>query len=160
MTVFGQLPVNLRTLEILFLPCNVIPRWGSTQDQIISDECNHSLEAQQAFLTQPAIQFYFNQEKFNDQSYGEESIIGESELIFIQSSNSEPTWADFSLRTSQLNDETSFIQIGNAEESLFYGQYGKPEIRPSAWNEFPTEAEPNNKYKFTSLTIQINPDLK
>ena len=27
MTIFGQVPINYRVFEIIFLPCNVIPSW-------------------------------------------------------------------------------------------------------------------------------------
>ena len=78
----------------------------------------------------------------------------------IQVSNSEPTWMDFMIQTSQLNDETSLLQIGDAQENIFYGRNEKPELSPSAWNKFPSKEDPNSKYKFTSLEISVNPNLK
>lgn len=43
---------------------------------------------------------------------------------------------------------------------MFYGKEEKPELNPSAWNNYPSKENPNSKYKFTSLEIGINPDLK
>ncbi len=77
----------------------------------------------------------------------------------IQVSNSDPTWMDLTIQTSQLIDETTAIQVGNAEESFFYGQMNKPELVPSAWNKFPTPDNPSSQYKFTSMEITVNPDL-
>ena len=78
----------------------------------------------------------------------------------IQVSNSEPNWIDFKIDTSLLIDETSFLQIGNAEETEFFGRNEKPNIAPSGWNTFPTKEDPNSLYKFTSVEITVNPDLK
>ena len=36
----------------------------------------------------------------------------------------------------------------------------KPELVPSAWNKFPTPEDPGSQYKYTSLEITVNPDLK
>ena len=58
--------------------------------------------------------FYFNQEKFYEQGYDEDSITRESVIMSIQASITEPSWADFKVQTSQLNDQTSLFQLGNA----------------------------------------------
>lgn len=78
----------------------------------------------------------------------------------IQVSNSDPTWMDFTIETTQLNDVTTAIQVGNVEESFFYGQMKKPELVPSAWNKFPTPDDPGSQYKFTSMEITVDPNLK
>lgn len=67
---------------------------------------------------------------------------------------------DFSLETSQLNDETEFLQLGNAQQTFFYGKNEKPELIPSAWNKYPSKEDPYSKYKFTGIEIGVNPDLK
>ena len=51
-TIFGQQPTNYRTLEILFIPCNVENSWDDDPDPI-SEDCVRDLEAQQAFLGSP-----------------------------------------------------------------------------------------------------------
>ena len=56
-----------------------------------------------------------------------------------------------------LSDETQLFQFGYAEETTFYSYMSKlPE--PSAWNKFPTEANPDSRYKFTSIEVNFSLD--
>ena len=159
MTINGRQPTNYTTFEVLFLPCNVVNFWDKEPDPI-ADECVPDLEAQQAFLGPLQLLFYFNHEQFDDQAYGDESIVRESKVMNVQVDTQKQTWQDFTIQTTELNDETAVVQLGNAQQSYFYGQNEKPVLIPSAWNKFPTEQSPKSKYKYTSLEITVNPDLK
>ena len=59
----------------------------------------------------------------------------------------------------QLGDEVGFVQWGDEEEFEFSSvTFETP--RPTAWMDFPTNAQPENKYKFGSLWINLSPDLQ
>ena len=63
------------------------------------------------------------------------------------------------VRTNVLSDESQFVQLGFSEEKKFYDLQRKlPEA--SAWNTFPTDDEPGNRYKFTSFELNFSPDRK
>lgn len=61
--------------------------------------------------------------------------------------------------TSELNDETSLVQLGQSTTKLFY-DWAPAEIQASSWNQFPTAEKPDGKYKFTSFHFRRNQDLK
>lgn len=69
-----------------------------------------------------------------------------------------PSWISLLLKTSFVHDESSMVQLGQSQEfTLHDWVVGK--IVPSFWNKFPTDEEPNNRYKFVSLNIMQDKDL-
>ena len=61
------------------------------------------------------------------------------------------------VQSNVLSDETKLLQFGYADETTFYGYTTKlPE--PSAWNKFPTDANPKSRYKFTSIEVNFSLD--
>ena len=49
------------------------------------------------------------------------------------------------------------MQFGNSEDTFFYGFEAKE--KPSSWINFPTEENPENKFKFISVEVSQNKDL-
>ena len=62
------------------------------------------------------------------------------------------------VQQSSLADETQLVQLGDASEVDFFGMsWDTP--RPSAWRKFPTKENPNSRYKFSSISLRVSPDL-
>ena len=58
-TIWGRQPTNFRTLEIIWMPCNVQNSWDADPDPI-SEECIADLKAQQNFMGPMQVYFYYN----------------------------------------------------------------------------------------------------
>ena len=64
------------------------------------------------------------------------------------------------MKTNALNDATDLFQIFDGEDKKFYAPVTENfQVKDSSWNEFPSELEPDNKYKFYSLHVSTNSDL-
>ena len=61
-----------------------------------------------------------------------------------------------------LLDETQLFQLGDVRETKFYSSPHVDELKqsPTSWNTYPTKEDPTKKYKFFSLDIQLNRNLK
>ena len=58
------------------------------------------------------MRFLINNERFDEQAYGDESIARESRLIFQQFDKDNPSWIGYSVTRGLVHDETSMIQLG------------------------------------------------
>ena len=106
LTVSGDSPGDFQVIEIQFLPCNVIFEDSYGFKSLVSSECIGDLAAQQAYLGAINILLYFNNQRFDQRSFGQNAIVNESKIINMQSSNDAPTWLDFIIQAEVLNDET------------------------------------------------------
>ena len=57
-----------------------------------------------------------------------------------------------------IEDETSLLQLGFADETEFYSVNTNDPPKFTSWTKFPTAEEPLNRYKFTSLEIELERD--
>ena len=90
--------------------------------------------------------------------YGEGTIQSRSRFYQQQLENSAPTFLAGMIKTSQLNDESSFLQYGQEELYEFY-DYELPPPKPSSWNEYPTREKPDGIYKFGSIEVNLSQNL-
>ena len=58
------------------------------------------------------MQFLVNNERFDKQAYGEETIVRESKLIEQRFDKDIPSWFGYSVVRGLVQDETSLIQLG------------------------------------------------
>ena len=61
------------------------------------------------------------------------------------------------IQKNLLEDETSLIQIGYADETSYF-DYRPQMPEPSAWINFPTKEDPKAKYKFISVEFSFSYD--
>ena len=97
---------------------------------------------------------YFNQESFNQDEYGEYRIMRQSTIQNVQVDEYRPNYIFANIWKNQLGDEIEILQWGEEEELDFnHVEFDPP--RPSAWARFPTEDEPDNRYKFSSIAFKF-----
>ena len=81
-----------------------------------------------------------------------------STIQTIQVDELRPNFVFGHVQQSSLADETQLLQLGNVSEVDFFEMtWDTP--RPSAWRKFPTNENPNFRYKFSSISLRISPDL-
>ena len=61
--------------------------------------------------------------------------------------------------TNRIEDETSMVQFGQIEESVFYSHLGINAPKPTSWDKFPTLEKPDNKMKYASIAINLSKDM-
>ena len=71
----------------------------------------------------------------------------------------DPLSLEYFLTTGHLSDETDLIQLGNSHDRNFYSLDGSVIVKPSSWNTFPTDKNPDAKYKYSSVRIIFDKDL-
>ena len=64
-----------------------------------------------------------------------------------------------SITVSELNDESGIFQLGGGTEKIMFGSESDFLHNPSLMNKVPTQAEPNNRYIFSSLYLGQGNDL-
>ena len=100
------------------MPCNNIATEILTTTLSKPDEdCHEDLEAQTKYLGQSNWVLYTNKERFNPEGYGEEAIEQYSTIINKQFDENIPSWHSNDLQIVELEDETTFLQLGYEEES-------------------------------------------
>ena len=101
---------------------------------------------------------YISEQSFDINGYGEKSIEKRSRFYQQQIENTAPTYLDGQIKKNTLFDESSLIQYGQEEEKDFYN-YELPPPKPSYWVDYPTKEEPNGKFKYGSIEINMSQDL-
>ncbi len=61
------------------------------------------------------------------------------------------------ININELEDESDLLQYGMVDYTTFY-EYDKTPPQPSSWNKFPTPELPFNRYKYSSLSVNVGPD--
>ena len=152
--------LEYQRLEFLMTPCNYIhQKWGYTEDSV-SDECIADAQQQQAYLGPLDFQLYFNNESFDQQSFGDESIERKSELIHFQFNADTPVWFNYMVQTNMVSDETQLFQLGESEDREFHSYVDNIKSMYSAWQDFPTEENPYTLYKYASMEINLFKDMR
>ena len=85
---------------------------------------------------------YMNSERFDQQNFGESSIVKESVILHKQVNQFQPSWISKKVSTSLLSDQTEFFQLGFSDDRYFYNAFNDMEPQPSSWNTFPTKEKP------------------
>ena len=76
----------------------------------------------------------------------------------IQADEYRPNWLTSKIQKKALEDEVEYLQYGNINSDYYNNFMIDSNVRPSAWSKFPTQDNPNGKYKFTSLEITYSQD--
>ena len=71
-----------------------------------------------------------------------------------------PAYVDYDIMSEMLSDETSLVQLGDSVDRPIYTYNEEMKVTDSNWNKFPTTENPESKYKFLSVVVNTNPDLK
>ena len=85
-------------------------------------------------------------------------MVSESKIVQMKFDKHTPSYMVSKSFSSELNDETSLVQLGQSAVTMFH-DYTPATINASSFNRFPTKEKPNRNYKFTSLSIDRNLDL-
>ena len=59
------------------------------------------------------------------------------------------------MKKSVLQDETSYLQYGQDEEYEFYA-YELPPPKPSSWDVYPTRENPDGRFKYGSIEVNMS----
>ena len=96
MYVFGEeINAEYQRLEIVLVPCNYLhTHLGYTED-FISDECIADLQAQKDYLGPLDVVLYYNDEDFDQQEFGDKSILRQSRIMRTQISQEFPVWTNY-----------------------------------------------------------------
>ena len=83
-------------------PCNYIHQKDGYTKDFVSDECIDNLEAQMKYLGPLNFLIYFNDEEFDQQGFGDESIYRSSKMMHYQFNEDTPVWLNYQLQTNML----------------------------------------------------------
>jgi len=92
------------------------------------------------------------------EKFGEESIERFSTFSNVQFDEKTPSWIPFSMQRNLLSDQTSYLNWGQGSEERPYNILSQGPILPSAWTKYPTEENPDTKFKFASIFLQMSLD--
>ena len=99
------------------------------------------------------------QQSFIQDKYGQEAILEEAKFYSEQFSKDSNHFMNVEIKKNILEDESSYLQFGQYEERTFYTlQVSKPQ--QSAWNTFPTPANPKTMFKYVGVDVFLSPDYK
>ena len=103
---------------------------------------------------------YYNDATFDASQFFEKAVTKESKIASQQISEFKPTFFQFNIKTSLLQDETNVINLFE-EHNTFYGLNDKFfRLQDSAWDKYPTPENPYTKYKFVSMDLQLIKSLQ
>ena len=139
------------------VPCNYIHTHLGWDKDSIADVCIDNLEKQIEYLGPLDFMIYYTEEVFKQSEYDTLSIQQQSMLKNQQVDQTTPNWINTMVQSNVLSDETQLFQFGYADETTFYS-YSSKMPEPSAWNKFPTVADPKSRYKFTSIEVNFSLD--
>ena len=105
------------------------------------------------------ILIYRNAGRFQLDEYGENRIIKESILEAKQFDNSKPSWINTIIQRNRLSDEVGLVQWG-VEDEIEYTKVEFDAPAPSSMWDWPTEIDPDNKYKIVSSYVTLTMDQK
>ena len=89
-------------LELILVPCNFrFSQEGGPLDTVPQD-CVADISKQIEYLKSPKLQLLVNNEYFNQQGYGEDSIVRESKLITLQFNKHVPSWIGYQIERNLL----------------------------------------------------------
>ena len=91
--------------------------------------------------------------------FGPESITRESKVSTKFVDISSPSWIKTEIMVSKLNDESGLFNFDGGVEETMHSIESDLQLNPSAMNKIPTQAEPNNRYIFTSIYFGQGKDL-
>lgn len=94
---------------------------------------------------------FYNRERLDLTKYGDEKVVKESVFIDRQFNPFIPSYADFDIWQTELEDESALFQYGQREFSDHFDFKLKDAI-PSSWNDNLVE-NPKGKYKYGSIEI-------
>ena len=161
MFIGGDFSSNLyQSLDFILTPCNYIHNEMSVYGDTVSPECVADLDAQLSYMGPLDIVIFMNSERFDQQVYGEDSIVKESVILHKQVDQNSPSWVSKVVSTSLLSDQTDFLQLGSSYSRYFYSGFNDLNPQPSSWNKFPTEEDPFAQYKFCSVSFELDKNLR
>ena len=101
---------------------------------------------------------YTTEQLFVLDEFGERSIKQRSRFYEQQLANTAPTYLAGYVTKSTLQDESSYLQYGQATDYEFYS-YNLPPPKPSSWSDYPTRENPLGIFKYGSMEIGLSQDL-
>ena len=98
--------------------------------------------------------FLYNNERLDPEKFDDDKIIKESRMSYLQFEPRTPNWVMLKVNENSLDDETSVLQYGQSEESVFYDMtMSEPGV--SSWNDNLIE-KPGGRYKFNSMEVNFS----
>lgn len=145
--------------DVMGMPCHMKESLvGGTQDNIRND-CEKNSTAVYEYLSNMSTVFWYNYGSFKQKEFGNDDRVSKkSNLEKYKTTENVATWRGASIHISQLQDETDFFQWGQFDEVEFQ-DFKIAELRPSSFKNWPTDDEPDNKYKFSSLVMYLDQDV-
>ena len=142
----------------MLLPCNYVhTKFGDIGDSIHT-ECIADRKKQEEYLGTLKIVVLMDEQVFNIQKYGEESITTRSRIFSLQVDSKTPRYVSGRLKTNLLEDESGFFQYGLPTEKTFL-DFHLGAAAHSSWIYFPTIDHPSNEFKYASIEIKMSLDL-
>ena len=90
-----------------------------------------------------------NNERFKPEEYGSEAISRYSSIKYVQFDETTPNWAAIDVVPTELQDESTLLQLGYDEVTdLFLLEVGPSQA--SSWNNHPS-VNATGLYKFVSI---------
>lgn len=86
---------DYQRFEIVLVPCNYLHQELGYKGDSISPECIADMAQQQEYLGPLNVLLFFNDEEFDQQHFGEQTIKQQGQLRNIQISQETPVWINF-----------------------------------------------------------------
>ena len=100
----------------------------------------------------------YNQERVNNEKFGEESIERYSTFVNMQFDEKRPSWVGGYIQRNLLVDQTDFFRWGANEVEKPFNTIQWERPVPSSMTIYPSEDKPDGRYKFSSFSLLISID--
>ena len=111
--IYGEsLDTEYQRLEAVITPCNYIHDYLQDNGDTIHPDCIYDRDEQFEYVKQIAVLFMYNNQRFDPEQFGKDSIIAESKIVRKQVRSEVPNWVKMVVNTNSLDDETEFFQYG------------------------------------------------
>lgn len=104
--------VSYQRFEYVLVPCNYVHAEIEPTDDFVPDECIPDREEQMKYLGNLKMVIYTTEQEFNQEGYGDETIVTRSRFWTRQIDQTKPTWLDGRMLFNQLEDEIAYLQYG------------------------------------------------
>ena len=123
---FGEENGDFGRFAALVLPCN----FGLEPGEVPADnpECTSTQAEQTEWMNQLNFIYMYNNERFDQNEFGEDRIRKESEMSNQQLDHRNPNWFEIKMNRKTLEDETQYIKLGTPNSVNFLSYtIGMPE---------------------------------
>lgn len=114
--------------------------------------CEADRTKQEQHMQESAVYLVMNQNKIEVNKFGADAFVRQSESIKQQFNQKEPSWLDFQIKSTSVQDNTALIDFGVTDDELL-SSYQLTGPYSSKWQQYP------HHYKFVGVDVNFTTTL-